>query len=89
MTTSTISSKYQIVIPKELRTQLQIRPGQKVRLSLKKNGDITVKTSSVADEMYGALAGRDIWGKDPAKTIRKDRDEWEERQKQLDRLWRK
>jgi AbrB family looped-hinge helix DNA binding protein len=32
MTLTTVSSKYQIVIPKEIRDNLQIRPGQKLQL---------------------------------------------------------
>lgn len=32
MTVVTVSSKYQVVIPKEIRESLDIRPGQKVRV---------------------------------------------------------
>jgi len=32
MTTVTISPKYQIVIPKEIREELNLKPGQKIHL---------------------------------------------------------
>jgi AbrB family looped-hinge helix DNA binding protein len=32
MDTATISSKYQIVIPREIREKWKVKPGQKVRL---------------------------------------------------------
>ena len=77
MNISTVSSKYQIVIPKELRKQLNIKPGQKVVLE-NKSGKIIVDPSSPVDQLYGIFAGRNIWGKDPVATIRKMRDEWDE-----------
>ena len=32
MTTVTLSSKYQIVIPKEIREELELKPGQKLQI---------------------------------------------------------
>lgn len=37
METVTVSPKYQVVIPRSVREQLQIRPGQKVRVFLYEN----------------------------------------------------
>ncbi len=34
MTTVTVSSKYQIVIPKEIRQAMDLRPGQKLQVVL-------------------------------------------------------
>lgn len=78
MNTSTVSAKYQVVIPKELRKKLQIKPGQKIMMKQNKKGDIVINTKSPTDEFYGMLADRNIWGKDPAKTIRTMRDEWDD-----------
>ncbi|HEY1835977.1 MAG TPA: AbrB/MazE/SpoVT family DNA-binding domain-containing protein [Candidatus Saccharimonadales bacterium] len=78
MNTSTVSSKYQIVIPKELRKKFQIKPGQKIRLEQNKKGELVINTKSPIDEYYGMFAGSNIWGKDPVKTIRKMRDEWDD-----------
>jgi AbrB family looped-hinge helix DNA binding protein len=87
MNISTVSAKYQVVIPKKLRAKLQIKPGQKVYLSSNKRGEIIVKTTSVVSEMYGSMKG--AWGHDPDKELKKMRDEWEDRQKELDKLWTK
>lgn len=32
MTTVTVSPKYQVVIPKEIREQMQLKPGQKLQI---------------------------------------------------------
>ena len=76
MVTSKVSTKYQIVIPKELRRKLNIQPGQTVYLSLgKQSGEVRVKTDSQVDQVYGAMKG--AWGKpgDSDKHLRKLRDE--------------
>ena len=72
----TVSNKYQVVIPKAVRKQLQIKPGQKVNVSRQKDGKIVIDTSSVVEKYAGSLTG--VWGKDPDRYIRKLRDEWVE-----------
>lgn len=85
MTISTVSSKYQIVIPKELRKQLHIRPGQKVLFKLNKKQQLIIETPQAAvAELQRRFGGRKIWGDDPVAYIRKQRDEWEKDQSQLD-----
>ena len=58
MTTVTISPKYQIVIPKEIRQKLKLKPGQKMQII--QVGDrlefITIKTIK---EARGFLKGID------------------------------
>lgn len=76
MKTVTLSEKYQVVIPKEVRKGLKLKPGQKLRISRTKSGDITIKTNSALDELYGSVKG--AWGDDPAEYIRKQRDEWDD-----------
>lgn len=78
MNTTTVSSKYQIVIPKEIRRKLNIKPGQKLRLNENKQGQVVIEPNSIADEYFGMFAGKEIWGKDPVATIRKMRDEWDD-----------
>lgn len=75
----TLSDKYQVVIPKELRRKHHLKPGQKVHVVENKAGDIVIKTSPEIGELYGALANKKLWGDDPAVSIRKTRDdEWRE-----------
>lgn len=54
MTTSTVSPKYQIVIPKEIRNALQLKPGQQVSLTLKE-GHVEVAPILSADRLVGFL----------------------------------
>ena len=76
MPTAKISSKYQIVIPKELRRQLDIKPGQRVSMSLDKNRNIMISSRDPIKELQGKYAGK--WGDDPVAFIRKQRDEWDD-----------
>jgi AbrB family looped-hinge helix DNA binding protein len=77
MTSSTVSAKYQIVIPKALRKKLEIKPGQKVYFRQNKKNELVIDTKSPIEDLYGAFEDDRIWGDDPAETIRKDRDEWD------------
>ena len=71
-----LSSKYQVVIPKEVRRGLKLKPGQKLSISRSKAGNITIKTKSALDEFVGSVKG--VWGQDPVAYIRKQRDEWDD-----------
>lgn len=74
MTTAILSSKYQLVIPKALRKDLNLRPGQRVQMVRANNGDITIKTKSVVSELAGSRKG--LWGSDPDAYLTDLRDEW-------------
>lgn len=84
METVTLSSKYQVVIPKKLRRELNLKPGQKLRIDKLKDGSLNIQSGSTLDEFVGSVKG--VWGDDPAKYIRKQRDEWEAHQRKLDDL---
>jgi len=58
MSTITVSPKYQIVIPKEARESLQIRPGQKVQVFVY-DGRIELVPVMSDEEAYGFLEGMD------------------------------
>lgn len=68
-----ISPKYQVVIPKNLRRELDIRPGQHLRIK-RSNKKLIIDTESVVDKYAGSMKG--AWGgEDPVKVIRRLRDE--------------
>jgi AbrB family looped-hinge helix DNA binding protein len=83
--TTTISPKYQIVIPKAVRRQLNIKPGQKMRVEAAEDGSIIVRSANEPmgfDELsqYAGIidATETAWGKqgvDATEWIRQQRDE--------------
>jgi AbrB family looped-hinge helix DNA binding protein len=56
MATATISSKFQIVIPKEIREEVKVRSGQVVQV-LAKGGIITLVPDRPLAELRGFLKG--------------------------------
>ena len=58
MSTVTVSSKYQVVIPKDVRERLQIRPGQKVE-AFAIGGRVELVPVRPISEMRGFLKGMD------------------------------
>ncbi len=50
---STVSSKYQIVIPKTVREHLHIQPGQRVTLSVGKGSEIILVPAKAVEDYYG------------------------------------
>lgn len=56
MATATVSSKYQIVIPKEIRREVEIRTGQVVQV-IAKGGVITLVPDRPLSELRGFLRG--------------------------------
>lgn len=83
----TVGSKYQIVIPKEIRKKIKgINPGAKVAVSANEQ-TVTVKPAakSWSDENYGVIK-KYLKGVDLAVEVDKARDEWEERANELEKL---
>lgn len=58
MSTVTVSSKYQVVIPKDVRERLKIQPGQKVE-AFALGGRIELVPVRPISEMRGFLRGMD------------------------------
>lgn len=83
MTKVTVSTKYQIVIPKAVRRKLDIKPGQKINVD-SVDGKITLQRVPTMQELLDRGAGTlqdSPWQKanmDPAEWIRQQRDaEWD------------
>ena len=58
MQTVTVSPKYQVVIPKEIRDALRLRPGQKMRV-IEYDGRIELIPDRDISELRGFLKGID------------------------------
>ena len=58
MQTVTVSPKYQVVIPKEIRDALQLRPGQKMTV-IEYDGRIELVPDRDISELRGFLKGID------------------------------
>ena len=76
---SILSSKYQVVIPKDIRRKFNMKPGQKIVIT-EVDGTIQLAKSTASRkgwrEHIGSLPAN-AWGNDPVKTIRRIRDtEW-------------
>ena len=54
MTRVTVSPKFQIVIPREIRERLRLRPGQQIML-LERDGIITAIPDQPLEKMRGIL----------------------------------
>jgi len=64
----TISSKYQVVIPREVRRQFNLKPGQKI-MFIPYNGTLRVVIVPPIEKARGMLKGID------ARTLREEMDE--------------
>lgn len=61
MAATTISPKYQIVIPKEIREILHFRPGQKIKM-LVVDGVATIVPVLPLEQLEGIARGIDVEG---------------------------
>lgn len=58
MTTVTVSTKYQVVIPEKVRKSMRLRPGTKVKVIAYDNRVVLIPLRT-AKEMRGMLRGMD------------------------------
>ena len=54
MTTSLLSPKYQVVIPKEIRKALDLKPGQRLSV-IQKDGHIELRPILTPEQLIGFL----------------------------------
>jgi len=69
MTTSLISPKFQIVIPKEIRKSMNLKPGQRLELT-EKNGKIEIRPILTTEQLIGFLKDKAHFGFEREKTDR-------------------
>jgi len=55
MTTALLSPKYQIVIPKEIRKSMNLKPGQRLQVT-EKGGKIEIRPILTPDQLIGYLS---------------------------------
>jgi len=56
MQTSTLSPKYQIVIPKEIRKSMKLKPGQRLQFRIKQN-HIEIEHIITGSDLIGLFKG--------------------------------
>jgi AbrB family looped-hinge helix DNA binding protein len=57
MTTSLLSPKFQVVIPKEIRKSLKLKPGQRLQFT-EKDGHIEIRPILTPEQLIGFLKGK-------------------------------
>lgn len=76
MSQTLISSKYQLVIPKEIRKRIGIKPGQKLNITLAGDNIILTPKREWPEDHLKDL--RNLWKKTNIKVFLKDeRNSWE------------
>jgi AbrB family looped-hinge helix DNA binding protein len=56
MNSATLSPKFQLVIPKEIRKKLDLKPGQRIQFA-EKNGRVEIRPILTPDQLIGFLKG--------------------------------
>jgi len=79
MQTAKVSEKYQIVVPKQVREELGLQPGDRLLISVEGNRAVLrLQPRSYADHMRGLH--KEIWqGTEPTDYLREERNSWAER----------
>ncbi len=84
----TVGTKYQIVIPKEIRRKRSIKPGSKVNIIEDKQGKITLEPVQKTWVERTAGMMTEAWKNiDPVEELEKMKNEWEERLKKQEKIW--
>ncbi|MBI4096278.1 MAG: AbrB/MazE/SpoVT family DNA-binding domain-containing protein [Candidatus Levybacteria bacterium] len=86
----TVGTKYQIVIPKEIRIKLKgLKPGIKLSVQQIDENAVTLKIDPLDWIRRTAGMMTEAWKDiDPIAEIQKGRDEWEERLKKLEKSFK-
>lgn len=81
MTVVTMSGKNQVVVPKEVRRELGLRPGDQLVFDIQ-DGEVLVLRRPNSYTEFGIGLGKHVWkGVDATDFVRKERSTWERRGK--------
>jgi AbrB family looped-hinge helix DNA binding protein len=69
----TLSSKNQVVVPKEARNALNLKPGEKIRVVVMDNRVVLVKKSK---DPVAALRGSSLGLRYPSDYLDREREDW-------------
>lgn len=74
----TVGSRYQIVIPKEIRKKVQVRPGDKVEVSAQDESTVKIKAEPKSWVERTRGIAKEAWkGIDTTKYLEELRNEWD------------
>ncbi len=74
MNSLVMSSKNQIVVPKQVRDELKLKAGQRLYVEKIGHHSVTLSTETAVDKHYGSL--KEIWKEDPVayqRSVRQER----------------
>lgn len=84
-----LSDKYQVVIPKEIRREIGLKPGQMLMVRPYGDDSLIITKEKSMDELLEKAANTPLYGPwvkenmDPADWIRKERDEEDKRRNKI------
>ena len=77
MKTTKVGQRYQVVIPKEIRNQLKLKPGERLKVELMGNTVVMERYSSEAEQWYGKQ--KTLWANiDALAYLKEERSTWRE-----------
>ncbi len=79
MSTATISTKGQLVIPAEIREKLGLKPGAKVAVTLEGTKIVVQPVAALIEELHGIFQGGPSMSDELIADRREDERRWQER----------
>ena len=75
MTTAKLGGRYQIVVPKDVREALQLKPGDRLEIRAENGKVVMTPKSSHTSRLFGKH--RQLWqNTDPVEYVRHERESW-------------
>ena len=75
MTTAKLGGRYQIVVPKDVREALQLKPGDRLEIKVENGKVVMIPQSSHTSRLFGKH--RQLWqNTDAVEYVRHERESW-------------